>query len=136
MRLEIELLIKGLRCLKGLLNTLLKILFSSKEKANIFLVYFLESKQLRFLVNSDNCLAILAIDPRLSITDKSSAKEGSDLLAIEFKEGDVLLQSLCELVEKDNMGNVTFMLSKDKAVGNEEPFRSLTLISSSVKYRN
>jgi hypothetical protein len=82
MRFDIELQVKGLRCLKGLFNTILKVVFSSKEKASIFLVYFLEPKQIRFLVNSENCMAILAIDPRISISDKSSKKEGSELLVI------------------------------------------------------
>lgn len=74
MRFDIELQIKGLRCLKGLFNTLLKVLFSSKEKASIFLIYFLEPKQIRFLADSENCMAILAVDPRISINDKSSKK--------------------------------------------------------------
>jgi hypothetical protein len=87
MRFDIELQIKGLRCLKGLFSTLLKVLFSSKEKADIFLVYFMDSKQIRFLVNSENCKAILAIDPRISINDKSTKKEGNELLVIPFREG-------------------------------------------------
>lgn len=41
MRFDIELQINNMRCLRGLFNTLLKVLFSSKEKASIFLVYFL-----------------------------------------------------------------------------------------------
>ncbi len=40
-------------------------------------------------------MAIVAIDPRISISDKSSKKEGSELLVIEFKEGESLLRSLC-----------------------------------------
>ena len=93
-------------------------LFSSKEKASIFLVYFMEPRQIRFLVDSENCMAILAIDARISISDKSTRKEGSELVVIQFKEGESLLRSLCELVEKEGVGDVTFALSKDKCKEN------------------
>lgn len=97
MRFDIELQVKGLRCLKGLFNTLLKVLFSSKEKASIYLIYIIQLKQIRFLVHSENCMVILAVDPRISISDKSSTKnkEKTDLLVIEFKDGEALLRSLC-----------------------------------------
>ena len=91
---------KALRCMRGLFATLLKVLFSSKEKASIFLIYFLEPKQIRLLIDSENCQTILAVDPRISISDKSSSKEGSELLVIEFKDGESLLRSLCDLVDK------------------------------------
>lgn len=77
MKIEIELQIKGLRCLKGLMQTLLKVFFDQKENVNIYLVYFCQSKQIRFLVNSEHCKAVLAIDPRVSISDKSTTKQDS-----------------------------------------------------------
>lgn len=57
-------------------------------------------KQIRFLVDSQHCKAILAIDPRVSISDKSVTKENSEILAIEFKEPDVFLRAFCEIVDK------------------------------------
>jgi hypothetical protein len=77
MRFDIGLQIKSFRCLKGLFNTFNKVIFNSKEKADIFLIYYLESKQLRILVNSNNCLAIVALDPRIKTFDKSSVKQDS-----------------------------------------------------------
>lgn len=72
MKLEIELVIKGLRCMKGVFSTLLKILFHGKEQPDTFLIYFIRAKQLRFLIHSEKCQAILAIDPRISLSNQST----------------------------------------------------------------
>ena len=56
-------------------------------------------------------------------------------MAIEFKEPEIFLNSFCEIVEKEVMGDVTITLSKDRAVGNEEPFRSLNFLNSNDKFR-
>ena len=77
MKIEITLEVKGLRCLKGLFTTFLRILFNSKEKTALYLIYFCESKQMRFLIDSEYCNGILAIDPRITIADNSSTKENA-----------------------------------------------------------
>jgi hypothetical protein len=77
MKIEIELQIKGLRCMKGVMQTLQKVFMDNKEKVNIYLIYFSNMKQIRFLVNSEHCKAVIAIDPRVAIQDKSVTKENS-----------------------------------------------------------
>ena len=95
MKIEILLQIKNLRMLFGVFQTLHKVLFEDKKLAGIYLIYFSKSKQIRFLVDSDHCHCILALDPKISISDKSSIKEDAELLAIEFVQPESFLKSLC-----------------------------------------
>jgi len=74
MKIDLLLQINNLRMLKGVLQTLHKILYEDKQLATIFLIYFTKSKQLRFLIDSDHCHCILALDPRIAINDKSVIK--------------------------------------------------------------
>lgn len=81
--------------MKGVMQTLQKVFMDNKEKVNIYLIYFASMKQIRFLVNSEHCMAVIAIDPRVSNEDKSVIKESSELLAIEFKRPDTFLDDFC-----------------------------------------
>jgi len=74
MRFDLEIQIQGLRCLKGIFSRLQKCLFSHKQMPRIFLIYFLESKQLRFLIDSEECKTIVAIHPYLITKNQSSQK--------------------------------------------------------------
>jgi hypothetical protein len=136
MKIEIALPISNLRLLKGVLQTLHKVLFDDKKVASIFLAYFVQSHQIRILVDSEHCLCILALDPKITIADRSALKEEAELLAIEFAEAEAFLRNTCELVDREGSGDVTLTLSRDKAVGNEEPFRSLNFLNGNDKYRN
>ena len=95
MKIEIQLQIKNLRMLKGVFQTLHKVLFEDKRPVDICLIYFSNSKQIRFLVDSENCMAILALDPRISVTDKSTVKEDAELLGIQFIEAEGFLKTVC-----------------------------------------
>jgi len=66
-------------------------------------------------VHSEDCLAVLAVDPNISRENKSPAKEGAEILVIEFQDGAKLLQSLCVLMEKTGNGGMTIALSKDRS---------------------
>ena len=70
--------------MKGAFQTLLKVLFEDKRPASIFFIYFSKPKQIRFLIDSENCKGIIALDPKISISDKSVVKEDCELLAIQF----------------------------------------------------
>jgi len=58
------------------------------------------------------------------------------MLAIEFTNPESFLVSFCELIDKENSQDITFNLSKDKVIGNEEAFRSLNFTNSCDKYRS
>ena len=52
MKIEIVLQSKHLRMLKGVFQTLHKILFEDKKAVSICMVYFVKPKQIRFLVET------------------------------------------------------------------------------------
>ena len=63
--------------LKGVFQTLHKILFEDKRKVSIILIYFPTQKQIRFLIDSENCQAIIALDPTISVADNSTTKSNT-----------------------------------------------------------
>jgi len=81
-------------------------------------------------------MAILAIDNKIIDSNKSSGKENAEILVIESKDGEAMLKSLCDLLDKQGGANVSIALSKDKCKPGEEPFRGLNLRLGSIKYRN
>ena len=95
MKIEITLQIKNLRILKGVFQTLQKVLFEDKKKVDICMIYYPGQKQIRFLIDSDYCKTIIALDPTISISDKSSVKGEAELLAIEFIDTEPFLKNIC-----------------------------------------
>ena len=80
MKIDIVLQINNLRMLKGVFLSLYKILFEEKKPVSIHIIYFTQQKQIRLLIDAESCKTILAIDPRVSVSDKSVLKEDTEIM--------------------------------------------------------
>jgi hypothetical protein len=57
-------------------------------------------------------------------------------LVIEIKESETFVKALCEVVDKENIEDVSICLKIDKGQDMKEPFRSLNIHGGTVKYRS
>lgn len=46
-------------------------------------------------------------------------KENAELLAIEFKDGEKILQAFCDMADREGFEDITMNLSKDKPSGTD-----------------